>query len=546
MTTRVLWGLWVALGGAQVACGGASGEDATTRGAANCDAGRCDGDGPRDSVGDDDDEPAPCPDANRRDVTELDFLQAAPTAIQPEPENPVNPGNPVTPAPTPYFCGDAVVISPETCDDGNADDGDGCSATCAIEEGFSCVDPGAPCVRIAVCGDGVLDAPELCDDANLDPTDGCDAACRLLPGYSCPTPNAPCTTVCGDLLVRGDEQCDDGNDSPGDGCNAFCRVEPGFVCTEVAQSFPTAAAEDVPEPEPPSEPPAVPCRPSECGDGVVESGEACDDANQLSGDGCADCVLEPVCTADACETVCGDAIHVESAGEACDDGNLSPRDGCDESCQVENGYTCAPGADDAAQPSAPVDGEALPRSACTSVCGDSLAVAEEACDDGSQNGEGYGMCASDCTPGRRCGDGVVQEDYEECDDGVNAVPYSAAPSCGPGCRISGYCGDAIVDAAYGEQCDLGTDANTGAYDGCASDCTRGPRCGDGVVQGIEQCDDGNPSPGDGCSPACRAESIEVIEPEPSPGPAPTGDVFIPDAQGPLNPDSPEPDPAPCP
>jgi cysteine-rich repeat protein len=33
----------------------------------------------------------------------------------------------------------------------------------------------------------------------------------------------------------------------------------------------------------------------------------------------------------------------------------------------------------------------------------------------------------------------------------------------------------------------------------------GPRCGNGVVQGIETCDDGNTTPGDGCNAACALE-----------------------------------------
>ena len=35
---------------------------------------------------------------------------------------------------TPHFCGDGVIDrAHETCDDGNTDDGDGCSASCSLE-----------------------------------------------------------------------------------------------------------------------------------------------------------------------------------------------------------------------------------------------------------------------------------------------------------------------------------------------------------------------------------------------------------------------------
>src|SRR6476469_2541908 len=44
-------------------------------------------------------------------------------------------------------CGDSIVQAGEACDDGNSNDGDGCSATCAeIENGFACPVPGRACV----------------------------------------------------------------------------------------------------------------------------------------------------------------------------------------------------------------------------------------------------------------------------------------------------------------------------------------------------------------------------------------------------------------
>jgi cysteine-rich repeat protein len=43
-------------------------------------------------------------------------------------------------------CGDATPDAGETCDDGNTDDGDGCSAVCEIEPGFSCSPPSGPII----------------------------------------------------------------------------------------------------------------------------------------------------------------------------------------------------------------------------------------------------------------------------------------------------------------------------------------------------------------------------------------------------------------
>ena len=65
----------------------------------------------------------------------------------------------------------------------------------------------------------------------------------------------PAATAC----VEGLEKCDDGNVlADGDGCSADClRIDAGYSCPVAGQ----------------------PC--VRCGNGVVETGEACDDGNQL-------------------------------------------------------------------------------------------------------------------------------------------------------------------------------------------------------------------------------------------------------------------------
>ena len=59
-------------------------------------------------------------------------------------------------------CGNGVREGPETCDDGNTEDGDGCSASCGREPR---------------CGDGIVDAGEACDDGNVEDGDGCSSRC---------------------------------------------------------------------------------------------------------------------------------------------------------------------------------------------------------------------------------------------------------------------------------------------------------------------------------------------------------------------------------
>lgn len=70
-----------------------------------------------------------------------------------------------------------------------------------------------------------------------------------------------------------------------------------------------------------------------CGNGVLEAGEACDDGNPTSGDGC-----DANCTASAC----GNGIV--AGAETCDDGNTDAGDCCDAGCLLESdGAPCTAG-----------------------------------------------------------------------------------------------------------------------------------------------------------------------------------------------------------
>jgi len=75
--------------------------------------------------------------------------------------------------------------------------------------------------------------------------------------------------------------------------------------------------------------------PPVCGNGKLEAGEACDDGNNMDGDGCsANCTKEPP------PPVCGDG-NID-AGEECDDGNGVNGDCCSSNCQFDAaGSSCA-------------------------------------------------------------------------------------------------------------------------------------------------------------------------------------------------------------
>jgi cysteine-rich repeat protein len=123
-------------------------------------------------------------------------------------------------------CGDKLIIRDllEECDDGNILGGDGCSAKCLIETGFTC--SGLPSICKARCGDGIVTLVEKCDDGDLDSGDGCSAACKIEFGFVCKNAPSACepTPYCGDGVKASSEECDDGNSVPGDGCYT-CQTE---------------------------------------------------------------------------------------------------------------------------------------------------------------------------------------------------------------------------------------------------------------------------------------------------------------------------------
>ncbi|MFW2389296.1 MAG: hypothetical protein ACN4G0_13230, partial [Polyangiales bacterium] len=284
------------------------------------------------------------------------------------------------------LCGNGLVEAGETCDDGRLVSGDGCSATCFIDNqgnGSDCSNGGNAacasgvcdttetpdtCEPSGSCGNSLLEAGESCDDGNVTSGDGCSATCFIdnLPNGSNCTVNgaAACASgvcdasetpdacepsnVCGNGLGETGEACDDGNVTSGDGCSATCFIDAlpnGSDCTNGGDAACASGLCDTTE---------TPDRceaPDSCGNGVVEAGETCDDGNVTSGDGCSatcfpdnlpigvDCSLHgaAACASGVCDMTSVPA-RCEPAGacgngllefpEACDDGNTFGGDGC--------------------------------------------------------------------------------------------------------------------------------------------------------------------------------------------------------------------------
>jgi cysteine-rich repeat protein len=350
------------------------------------------------------------------------------------------------------------VLALSACFDTNTTE---CSSGVVCPEGSVCTADGLGCRQLSnQCGNGQMDSGEQCDDGNQIDEDDCRADCQ--------------TNTCGDGKrdQQGPvtEECDELGGADSATCNSDCTVP-------------------------------------RCGDGRTNPmftspgaprGERCDDGNTVSGDGCsADCASNETCgddyenddlptTGAACLTATGTGTNCP---EVCDDGNNIAGDGCSPNCLSEE--SCRNGILDVA------GGPANP---------------PELCDDGDT--DDTDECRNNCQAGFGCGNGFVDNDGpsgpsidEECDNGTT----TDNAACDGDCTIP-VCGDNRFNSAAGEACDPGTVGVNVAS--CNADCTV-PACGDGKVNraftpagaaGVEQCDDGNTTAGDGCSATCQIET----------------------------------------
>jgi cysteine-rich repeat protein len=326
-------------------------------------------------------------------------------------------------------CGDGILQSGETCDDGNIRPGDGCNRTCKSDE---------------TCGNGITDIKstvdttnaEACDDGNNTDGDGCSANCLS-------------SEFCGNGIVdiaKG-EKCDDRNNVSGDGCSADCLsteycgngypdVAKGEKCDDGNNESGDDCSGD--------------CKSVEiCGNGIIDfaKGEVCDDRNNESGDGCrADCKSNETC---------GNGILDVAKGELCDDRNNTDGDGCSANCK-----TAGIG------------------------CGNGQLEAGEECDDANDNTE------DNCVQCKMnyCGDGFTDKQLphvEACDG------KGESADCDIDCTLA-LCGDGIVNATRGEACDDGNDKACGTCgDKCMKRQEPKPATGSIIALTGEDIEDGD-------------------------------------------------------
>jgi len=282
-------------------------------------------------------------------------------------------------------CGDGyatAVPAPESCDDGDGDDGNECSNACRFNVGFG------SCITVNDCAavPGVV-----CDSGS--------SLCQLMNG------NGPCTeSVEGSVCESG--ICDDGSST----------------CEACADDGDCSAGERCD---------ANTCVARTCGDGIVDLGESCDDGDTDDTNECTD-----TCLFNAGYGSCASADDCVGSVLVCDD----PAGVCryplgDGPCsELNEALVCAGGVCDPASSTCEEcadGGDCASNERCESngcvlaSCGDGFVDPGEVCDNGAANGDAPLACAVDCllNVGSDCTDDDQCTADATCgDEGTCTVP----------------------------------------------------------------------------------------------------------------------------
>jgi cysteine-rich repeat protein len=440
-------------------------------------------------------------------------------------------------------CGDGDIDLPELCDDGasNGQPGSFCTADCTIRP-----------LSGGDCGNATLDGGEDCDEGADNGNHGscCTAECAYRAATTpCRTADGVCDLV--DTCTGSSGTCVD------DKSTAVCRGAAG-VC-DVAESC-DGVDDDCPTND--FEPSSVVCRgsagvcdlaenctgstaacPADAKSGAVCRGAAgvCDAVETCDG-------VDDACPADAKSTaVCRGAAGVCDVAETCD----GVDDDCPSNAFEPNTVECrgSAGVCDLAEhctgSGAACPADAKSSAVCRAAAGSCDAV--ETCD-----GDEDDCPADDLEPGSvtcRASAGVCDL-AEQCTGSSPTCPADAKSTAecrgsagvcdvvetcdgvDDACPADGFASNVTPCRADAGQCDV-AELCTGSSAACPADdfepdetpcddanvcsindrCIGGvcggflSQCGNGTIEGscLEECDDGNNDPGDGCTESCQLE-----------------------------------------
>jgi cysteine-rich repeat protein len=161
--------------------------------------------------------------------------------------------------------------------------------------------------------DGLVDDGEQCDDGNLDNGDGCSSACLVEPCYTCSGEPSSCSALpdasaCDDgLFCNGTDQC----------VSALCTVHTGDPCTGGLECNAVCSESN----NTCAEPPSTPCT----SDGNECTADRCDGLGACihpASPYSTPCTPDSNdCTDDVCDGA-GACFHPDSYYTACDDGEF--------------------------------------------------------------------------------------------------------------------------------------------------------------------------------------------------------------------------------
>lgn len=438
----------------------------------------------------------------------------------------------------PAVCGNGIVGGSEECDDGNATSDDGCTG-CVIDANYICSGAPSTCTEACPSG-GTQDVHEstvyrACSGqiSYAEAVDYCASLSETLVRIDDYEENNAVRSLAssGEIWLGGAEEATEGSWRWLDGTQFWNSGPVGSQYENWSASQPNnAGGQDCLSmfdsgrwnDQNCGDSFAFVCEASDtCGNGFRGAGEECDDGGTAKGDGCDDvCALETTPT-------CGDGLVW--LGEECDDGDTDSGDGCSSGCSIEANYICS------GEPSSCSE-------VCTSyqtseysgqsylICTDTLSRtnAETLCesfsmslveiDDANENAhivsEGGGaelwIGAND-----RNQEGVwvwaSGTQFWSGDSTGSAVggAYENWASGQPDDAVDGQdCGRMLSGGTWGDVSCVTTSSYAVACEGPIA-------CGDGVVNTGEECDDGDPDDGDGCSSSCVIEAGYRCEGSPS-------------------------------
>ncbi len=206
----------------------------------------------------------------------------------------------ITPKP---ICGNNIIEEDEICDAGELN-----NIACQADYGGTCSYCNNSCQLTEIigeyCGDNIVNGSEECDGQNgINENQSCSETCEIIN-----------TEHCGDGIINNDELCDNGDNN-----GLVCQADYGGTCSYCSDTCSL-----------------VELTGEYCGDNIVNGSEECDgqngiNENQSCSETCEIINIPPH------ESICGNGI-IET-NEACDDGDNNGHEGyCDIDCQSATVY----------------------------------------------------------------------------------------------------------------------------------------------------------------------------------------------------------------